>query len=97
MSGDDLCEQPILQPAELRALVGLTGMAVVLFLGVRALSPLATTGGLPAAAAVPIDTPTPVTAPYQEPPLEWTPVTAPQGTGTTTATESLLPLVTEIN
>ncbi|MBP9668747.1 MAG: hypothetical protein KBE09_00450 [Candidatus Pacebacteria bacterium] len=99
MSGDDLCEQPILQPAELRALVGLAGMALVLLVGIRAVSPLSTTNALPAAAAAPVQSPTHIIDPHEDAPLEWVPITTSieEDVEATTTTETVLPVVTDIN
>lgn len=71
MSGDDLCEQPILQPTELRALAGLGALALLLFVGIQTMTPLTSSQNLPATAVQPtIEQPA---ASYQND-LEWTPV-----------------------
>lgn len=73
MSGDDLCEQPVLQWPELRALAGLGALAIGLLIVIRAATPLGTTDAQPAAAEQAYEaTVTPTALPYND--LEWEPV-----------------------
>lgn len=50
MSGEDLCEQPVLQWPEMRALAGLGALAIVLVVAIRLGSPLSEVQTQPAAA-----------------------------------------------
>ncbi len=97
MSGDDLCEQPILQTAELRALAGLGVAALLLFVGVQASSPLEVADALPAAALQAVDA-TPSAAALEQP-LEW--VALSESTSTIrmeeTAISSTTPIIESIN
>ncbi len=97
MSGDDLCEQPILQTAELRALAGLGVAALLLFVGIQASSPLEVVSALPAAALQAVEI-TPSAAALEQP-LEW--VTLSESTSTMqveeTAISSTTPVIESIN
>ena len=92
MSGDDLCEQPILQ-----TLAGLGVAALLLFVGIQASSPLEVADALPAAALQAVDA-TPSAAALEQP-LEWVALSASTSTMwmEETAISSTTPIIESIN